>query len=106
MPNYLKRKQFIADSTRAYYYFNLRKDSSYIKKYLKGHSIKTDKPNDTRSSVDTLAPKNVSPDTLNAVEMRQKKANPRQEGLHRGMVYRREEIWYDDHKRYIKQITG
>ncbi len=36
-PSYLKRRQFIADSTRAYYYFNLRKDSSYIKKYLKGY---------------------------------------------------------------------
>lgn len=38
MPAYLKRKQFIADSTRAYFYFNLRKDSSYIKKYLRGYS--------------------------------------------------------------------
>lgn len=40
MPSYLKRKQFIADSTRAYYYFNLRKDSSYIKKYLRGYTTK------------------------------------------------------------------
>lgn len=40
MPAYLKRKQFIADSTRAYYYFNLRKDSSYIKRYLKGYQAK------------------------------------------------------------------
>lgn len=38
MPSYLKRKQFVADSTRAYYYFNLRKDSSYIRKYLRGFS--------------------------------------------------------------------
>ncbi|MBW7891045.1 MAG: penicillin-binding protein 2 [Chitinophagaceae bacterium] len=38
MPTYLKRKQFIADSTRAYFYFNLRKDSSYIRKYLRGYS--------------------------------------------------------------------
>lgn len=38
MPSYLKRKQFIADSTRAYFYFNLRKDSSYIRKYLRGYT--------------------------------------------------------------------
>ena len=44
MPAYLKRKQFIADSTRAYYYFNLRKDSSYIKKYLKQRSAKLENP--------------------------------------------------------------
>lgn len=44
MPSYLKRKQFIADSTRAYFYFNLRKDSSYIKKYLRGYSTKEKKP--------------------------------------------------------------
>lgn len=42
MPIYLKRKQFIADSTRAYYYFNLRKDSSYIKKYLRGYNTGAD----------------------------------------------------------------
>ncbi len=46
-PIYLKRKQFIADSTRAYFYFNLRKDSSYIKKYLRGYHPKKEagKPN-------------------------------------------------------------
>lgn len=44
MPSYLKRKQFIADSTRAYFYFNLRKDSSYIRKYLKGYTHKEKKP--------------------------------------------------------------
>ncbi len=42
MPAYLKRRQFIADSTRAYYWFELRKDSSYIKKYLRGYSVQTD----------------------------------------------------------------
>ncbi|HRQ51276.1 MAG TPA: penicillin-binding transpeptidase domain-containing protein, partial [Agriterribacter sp.] len=44
MPSYLKRKQFIADSTRAYFYFNLRKDSSYIKKYLRGYTGNEKKP--------------------------------------------------------------
>lgn len=44
MPAYLKRRQFIADSTRAYYYFNLRKDSSYIRKYLRGYRPHEEKP--------------------------------------------------------------
>jgi penicillin-binding protein 2 len=35
MPSYLPRLQYIADSTRAYFYFNLTKDSSYIIKYIK-----------------------------------------------------------------------
>ena len=35
MPGYLPRLQYIADSTRAYFYFNLTRDSNYIKKYLR-----------------------------------------------------------------------
>jgi penicillin-binding protein 2 len=35
MPSYLPRLQYIADSTRADFYFNLTKDSSYIKKYIR-----------------------------------------------------------------------
>lgn len=35
MPSYLPRDQFTADSARAYYYFNLTKDSSYIKKFFR-----------------------------------------------------------------------
>jgi penicillin-binding protein 2 len=35
MPSYLPRLQYIADSSRAYFYFNLTHDSSYIIKYLK-----------------------------------------------------------------------
>lgn len=34
MPSWLPREQYRIDSIRAYYWFNLRKDSSYIKKYL------------------------------------------------------------------------
>jgi penicillin-binding protein 2 len=45
MPSYLPRLQYIADSTRAYFYFNLTKDSSYIIKYLKkGKSQPAPKP--------------------------------------------------------------
>ncbi|MBC8034089.1 MAG: penicillin-binding protein 2 [Chitinophagaceae bacterium] len=35
MPGYLVREQFKADSARAFFYFNLRKDSALIKKYLR-----------------------------------------------------------------------
>lgn len=34
MPSYLTRLQFIEDSTRAFKWFDMTKDSSYIKKYL------------------------------------------------------------------------
>ena len=34
MPSILKVKQFIADSTRAWYYYNLTKDSAYIDRFL------------------------------------------------------------------------
>ncbi|HKB43629.1 MAG TPA: hypothetical protein VKC90_04545, partial [Chitinophagaceae bacterium] len=33
MPSYLTREQFIADSTRAFEWFKITKDSSYIDKY-------------------------------------------------------------------------
>jgi penicillin-binding protein 2 len=35
MPKILAVKQYIADSTRARYYFNLTKDSAYIQKYIR-----------------------------------------------------------------------
>jgi penicillin-binding protein 2 len=35
MPGYLPRLQFKEDSARAYFYFNLTKDSNYIKKFLR-----------------------------------------------------------------------
>jgi transposase len=35
MPSILAVKQFIADSTRAWYYYNLTKDSSYIQKFFR-----------------------------------------------------------------------
>jgi penicillin-binding protein 2 len=39
MPGYLPRLQFKEDSARAYFYFNLTKDSNYIKKFLhKGYA--------------------------------------------------------------------
>jgi penicillin-binding protein 2 len=45
MPSYLPRLQYIADSTRAFFYFNLTHDSSYIIKYIKkGKSSSLPKP--------------------------------------------------------------
>jgi penicillin-binding protein 2 len=38
MPAWLPREQYRIDSIRAYYWFNLRKDSSYIQKYLRKKS--------------------------------------------------------------------
>ncbi|HYH15693.1 MAG TPA: penicillin-binding transpeptidase domain-containing protein, partial [Flavisolibacter sp.] len=35
MPSYLPRLQYIADSSRARFYFDLTKDSSYIKKFIR-----------------------------------------------------------------------
>jgi penicillin-binding protein 2 len=35
MPGWLVREQYKADSTRAWYWFKLTKDSSYIKKYIR-----------------------------------------------------------------------
>lgn len=51
MPSWLAREQFKADSTRAYFYYNLTKDSSYITKFIrrnipapKKDTVKTTKP--------------------------------------------------------------
>jgi penicillin-binding protein 2 len=40
MPDYFERLQFKTDSIRAYKWFNLTKDSNYIRKYLPRHSAK------------------------------------------------------------------
>jgi penicillin-binding protein 2 len=46
MPAYLPRLQYIADSTRGYYYFNITHDSDYIKKYIR-HSKSSQPKKDT-----------------------------------------------------------
>jgi penicillin-binding protein 2 len=35
MPGWLIREQYKADSVRAYFYYKLTKDSSYIKKFIR-----------------------------------------------------------------------
>ncbi|MDB5251222.1 MAG: peptidoglycan glycosyltransferase [Flaviaesturariibacter sp.] len=45
MPSYLPRLQYIADSTRARFYFDLTKDSNYIRKFIRrGGSAPAPKP--------------------------------------------------------------
>ena len=43
MPSILKVKQFIADSTRAWYYYNLTKDSAYIENFFRRNRSETKK---------------------------------------------------------------
>ena len=54
MPKYYIRKQFIEDSTRAFKWFELTKDSSYIKKYVFERQLKpaTEKNNDEKKQND------------------------------------------------------
>ncbi len=82
MPEILKVEQFIADSTRAYYYFNLTKDSSYIKKYLRGNVHQT-KP-------DTSKPKTAMVKTTIPKPRPQKPAQPDSQRI--GLLYR-DELW-------------
>jgi penicillin-binding protein 2 len=71
MPSYLPRLQYIADSTRARFYFDLTKDSAYIKKFIRrGGSAPAPRP-------DSSAPRPrlvyhlldaVEPERLNALK--------------------------------------
>jgi penicillin-binding protein 2 len=82
MPSILKVEQFIADSTRAYFYYNLTKDSSYIKKYLHG-DVPEKKP-------DTVKPKTAVVKTTPAKKQPQKPAQPDSQRI--GILYR-DELW-------------
>jgi penicillin-binding protein 2 len=80
MPSILKVEQFIADSTRAYFYFNLTKDSGYIKKYLHG-DVPEKKP-------DTVKPKIAIVKTP-----REPKPPPAQPDSQRTGILIRDELW-------------
>ena len=54
MPSWLAREQYKADSSRAYYYFNLTKDSNYLKRFF-GRNIKP------AVKKDTVAQKPITP---------------------------------------------
>lgn len=59
MPSWLAREQFKADSVRAYYYFNLTKDSSYLKKFFGRNSkpVKKDTAKQKPLPIKPTAPK-------------------------------------------------
>ncbi|WP_121352702.1 penicillin-binding protein 2 [Flavisolibacter nicotianae] len=58
MPSWLAREQYKADSSRAYYYFHLTKDSTYIKKFFR-RAAATKK--DTVKTTRPVTPKPVTP---------------------------------------------
>jgi penicillin-binding protein 2 len=63
MPDYLIRLQYKTDSTRAYKWFELTKDSNYIRKYLPRHGAKkapqVPVPVDKRTAKDQMINKNL-----------------------------------------------
>lgn len=112
MPAYLKRKQFIADSTRAYYYFNLRKDSSYIRKYLHQRSAKVEKPKqDNTHTALSGNNKTIENKQEQTVTVENGPSAPVSYKKHDGSrrkntLYYKEHIMYVDDKQFKKQTTA
>ncbi|HEX8315837.1 MAG TPA: penicillin-binding protein 2 [Flavisolibacter sp.] len=79
MPSILKVKQFIADSTRAWYYYNLTKDSAYIDKFLQRNKPEPKK--------DTVKPK-----PLIAKPSPKPQQKPAQDSQRLGFFHR-QELW-------------
>lgn len=111
MPAYLKRKQFIADSTRAYYYFNLRKDSSYIKKYLKQRSAKVEssKQDNANTVLSNKKPdiKSNQQQTIIAEKRSSIPLSYRKHSSERNwnILYYKDDIIYVDDKHLKKQVV-
>lgn len=97
-PSYLNRRQFIADSTRAYYYFNLKKDSSYIKKYLRSYRHHEEKQVEKRTVLRQIKKKETIAGTKPA-----KGINETSTSL---LLYRKEQQPDDDSKIINAQISG
>ncbi|HEV7333442.1 MAG TPA: penicillin-binding protein 2 [Flavisolibacter sp.] len=83
MPSILKVKQYIEDSLRARYYFNLTKDSNYIKKYLRG--------NVTPAKKDTARPTTPAPERRVAG----RKETPANREQDQTVFWHRNELWDD-----------
>lgn len=60
MPSYLNRLQYIEDSTRAQRWFEMTKDSNYIKKYIFG-IYREPKPAEEKRTVTTRKPEALKP---------------------------------------------
>jgi penicillin-binding protein 2 len=86
MPSWLTREQFKADSTRAYFYFNLTKDSSYIKKYMRRAA-----PAPKKDSVKTTTPSTIKPTPA----PKPQPAQPSRPDSGRVGLWNRE-IWWDE----------
>jgi penicillin-binding protein 2 len=82
MPSILKVKQFIADSTRAWYYYNLTKDSAYIEKFLSRNKPEP-KKDTAKTKPSTTKPKPTAP---------KPPEKPAQDSQRLGFFHR-EEIW-------------
>lgn len=83
MPGWLSREQFKADSVRAYYYFNLTKDSSYLKKFVRRNTP-------VKPKADTV--KTTKPATQKPAAPKPKPAEPDSSQL--GYLHR-DELWND-----------
>ncbi len=66
MPPYLHRLQYIEDSTRARRWFEMTKDSSYIKKYIFGRYTEPKRQEPPKSTA-IRKPEAVAPPKANAV---------------------------------------
>lgn len=82
MPAWIPRVQYIADSTRAFQWFGMTKDSSYIKKYLRRGSRTAPADTVKRRPSPPPVPRPTPPDTpeqrvgtLHKMEMIETKAN-------------------------------
>jgi len=83
MPSWLTREQFKADSARAYYYFNLTKDSSYLRKFF-GKNVKPVK----KDTVITQKPAPVKP-----VVPKPEPEKPVERDTQRLGILNRDELW-------------
>jgi penicillin-binding protein 2 len=73
MPSYLPRLQYKEDSVRAYYWFNLTKDSAYIKNYIPRNSVrpaKKDQPAPVKKQMQTEAMLNKKNNLYKAITLK------------------------------------
>lgn len=91
MPSWLAREQFKADSVRAYFYFNLTKDSSYLRKFF---GRNTPVKRDTAK----IKPAPVKPPAPKPQPQKPAERDSQQTGL-----LHRDELWERSLTRFIKK---
>jgi penicillin-binding protein 2 len=87
MPSILKVKQYIEDSLRARYYFNITKDSNYIKKYLRGNVAPAKK--------DSTKPATTAPERRVAWQGEGNSLPPADREKEQTIFWHRDEMWED-----------